>query len=281
MASRLHLRPATRARDVAYLANHVLVPFGNAPSVTSARRRYRPGSQFLAEGKGLAPRTVRECYRVLASMMREAVDSKLLAESPCRGISLPRIPTGEKRFPSAGDVSRLAGCIDPRYRAFVYAGSYLGLRWGSSPVSSGPTSISEQSAFALSVRSSAPATVPLRRDQDLYDAAHPVAAGFLGRHPVRSPRARRPLRVRLPGAQRRVSQLPQLENSLLEPWRTAGRPVAFHSSRDAAHLRRPPDRSRRPSPWDSALRRSRRHPHDDEHVWTSLSQPRRRARSCA
>jgi integrase len=63
-------------------------------------------------------------------MMREAVDSKLLAESPCRRIALPRIPNTEKRFLSAMEVSRLADCIDPRYRAFVYAGSYLGLRWG-------------------------------------------------------------------------------------------------------------------------------------------------------
>jgi integrase len=130
MASRLHLRPATRTRDVAYLANHVLVPFGECPIGHISKEEVQAWIQFLAEGKGLAPRTVRECYRVLASMMREAVDSMLIAESPYRRISLPRIPTSEKRFLSAGEVSRLAGCIDPRYRAFVYAGSYLGLRWG-------------------------------------------------------------------------------------------------------------------------------------------------------
>jgi integrase len=63
-------------------------------------------------------------------MMREAVDSKVIAESPCRRTALPRIPNTEKRFLSALEVARLANSIDPRCRAFVYAGSYLGLRWG-------------------------------------------------------------------------------------------------------------------------------------------------------
>lgn len=130
MASRLHLRPATRVRDVAYLDNHVLDAFGDRPICHISKEEVQAWIQFLVESKGLAPRTVRECYRVLASMMREAVDSKLLAESPCRRIALPRIPSSEKRFLSAIDVSRLASCIDPRYRAFVYAGSYLGFRWG-------------------------------------------------------------------------------------------------------------------------------------------------------
>lgn len=130
MASRLHLRPATRVRDVAYLGNHVLDAFGDRPIGRISKDDVQAWIQFLVESKGLAPRTVRECYRVLASMMREAVDSKLIAESPCRRIALPRIPNTERRFLSATEVSRLAGCIDARYRAFVYTGSYLGLRWG-------------------------------------------------------------------------------------------------------------------------------------------------------
>jgi integrase len=130
MASRLHLRPATRARDVAYLNNHVLNTFGDRPLSHISKEEVQAWVQFLVEGKGLAPRTVRECYRVLASMMREAVDSKLLPESPCRRIALPRIPSTEKRFLSAMEVVRLADTIDPRFRAFVFAGCYLGLRWG-------------------------------------------------------------------------------------------------------------------------------------------------------
>jgi hypothetical protein len=84
MASRLHLRPATRARDVAYLDNHVLAALGDRSISHISKEEVQTWVQFLAEDKGLAPRTVRECYRVLASMMREAVDSKLVPESPCR-----------------------------------------------------------------------------------------------------------------------------------------------------------------------------------------------------
>jgi integrase len=130
MASRLHLRPATRVRDVVYLENHVLAAFGDRPIGHISKEEVQSWIQFLAEGKGLAPRTVRECYRVLASLMREAVDSKLLPESPCRRIALPRIPNTERRFLSALEVSHLAECIDHRFRAFVYVGCYLGLRWG-------------------------------------------------------------------------------------------------------------------------------------------------------
>jgi integrase len=130
MASRLQLRPATRVRDVAYLNNHVLAAFGDRAIGHISKEDVQVWVHFLGERKGLAPRTVRECYRVLASLMREAVDSKLVPESPCRRIALPRIPNTEKRFLSAMQVAHLAECIDPRFRAFVYAGCYLGLRWG-------------------------------------------------------------------------------------------------------------------------------------------------------
>jgi integrase len=71
----------------------------------------------MTEVKRLAPRTVRECHRISSVILREAVDSQLIAASPCHKITLPRVEKRERRFLSAEEVERLADSIDPRYRA--------------------------------------------------------------------------------------------------------------------------------------------------------------------
>jgi integrase len=81
--------------------------------------------------------------------MREAVDARLINESPCRRVTLPRIEHQERRFLTAEEVETLAASLiaqaqvreairpdrrsrqepDP-YSVLVYVGCYLGLRWG-------------------------------------------------------------------------------------------------------------------------------------------------------
>ncbi len=82
----------------------------------------------LSEGKRLAPRTVRECYRILGGLMRAAVDAGLIPESPCQRVTLPRVTREERRFLSAQELENLAGAIDAHYSALIHAGGYLGLR---------------------------------------------------------------------------------------------------------------------------------------------------------
>jgi integrase len=62
--------------------------------------------------------------------MVTAVEERLIAESPCRRISLPRVENVERRFLHASEIERLAVSIDSRYRGLVYVGAYCGLRWG-------------------------------------------------------------------------------------------------------------------------------------------------------
>lgn len=62
--------------------------------------------------------------------MSAAVEARLIAESPCRGINLPRVARREQRFLSAAEVERLANTIHPAFRALVYSAAYLGCRWG-------------------------------------------------------------------------------------------------------------------------------------------------------
>jgi integrase len=128
-ASRLNLRPATRSRDESYLRNHVIPEFQNKAIARVSRKDVQAWVKSLVE-KGLAPRTVRECYRIFGGIMREAVDERLIRESPCRRISLPRIENVERRFLTAPQLETLADSIDERYATLVYVAGYCGLRWG-------------------------------------------------------------------------------------------------------------------------------------------------------
>jgi integrase len=130
MVARLHLRPSTRARDESYLKNHVIPAFGEMAVAGIQKIDVQSWVRFLSEDKGLAPRTVRECYRIMRGIMEEAVDHRLITQTPCRRISLPRIENKERRYLSAPRVSAFAEAMDERYRALVFIGAYLGLRWG-------------------------------------------------------------------------------------------------------------------------------------------------------
>jgi integrase len=129
LGNKLHVRPSSFARDEGYLKNHVLPAFGEVPIGRITRVAVQAWVKDLRESR-LAPATVRTCYRILRSILEEAVEARLIVESPCRRISLPRIPHREQRYLSAEEVERLARAIDARYRALIYAAVYLGCRWG-------------------------------------------------------------------------------------------------------------------------------------------------------
>jgi integrase len=59
-----------------------------------------------------------------------AVDAGMIAQSPCRRISLPKIEREEMCFLTPVEIARLADAIRPRYRALVLVGAYGGLRIG-------------------------------------------------------------------------------------------------------------------------------------------------------
>lgn len=129
MAAKLDQRPAGKDRDLSHLRTHILPAFGTAPLSQIQRAHVRDFVIFLSERKGLAPRTVRDIYNVLGYIMREAVDEKLIASSPCYRIPLPHIPETERRFLTHDQVIKLSRSIDPRYSALVLTGAYMGLRW--------------------------------------------------------------------------------------------------------------------------------------------------------
>lgn len=130
LASRLHLRSSSRARDESYLQNHVIPEFESARLGSITPLDVQRWITSLTEN-GLSPNTVRECYRLMSGVMKAASTARLIGDSPCRGISLPRVETKQQRFLSPTEVEQLALALQPtHYRALIYAAAYLGCRWG-------------------------------------------------------------------------------------------------------------------------------------------------------
>ncbi len=129
LGNKLNLRPASFACDECYLRNHILPEFGEAQLGRITRAHVQTWVKELLE-KGLAPATVRACCRILNSVLNEAVEARLITESPYRRISLPRIPYREQLYLSAEEVERLVEAMNPLHRPLVYAAVYLGCRWG-------------------------------------------------------------------------------------------------------------------------------------------------------
>ena len=128
-ATTVHLRPSSRARDEAYLRNHVLPRFGAMRLDAVGALDVREWVADLSRS-GLAPATVHKAYQTLSKVMRGAVDAGLLARTPCQRIELPPIEREEMRFLAPIEIARLADVMDPRYRALVLVACYCGLRLG-------------------------------------------------------------------------------------------------------------------------------------------------------
>lgn len=80
----------------------------------------------------LAPRTVRETFRLLLSVLESAVEDERIVKNPCRSsaIRVPR-PEEKKLVPwTAAQIAALHDALPPRYRALVMCAAGLGLRQG-------------------------------------------------------------------------------------------------------------------------------------------------------
>ena len=128
-ASRLNRRRSTTARDDSYLRSFVLPTFGELRLVEVQPLAVQ---QWVAElnAAGYAPATIRKAYEILRRIFTAAVESRLIAHSPCQGVKLPKIEQTEKRYLSPAEIHNLADAIHPRFRALVLTAAYSGARFG-------------------------------------------------------------------------------------------------------------------------------------------------------
>lgn len=109
-AFRLHIDPVLGSRPVASVrSTHV---------------------QAWVKHLELSPATVKLMYAVLSGMFAAAVRDRVIAVSPCTGITLPELPHAEHVILTPEQVHGLASALPARYRAAVYLGAGCGLRQG-------------------------------------------------------------------------------------------------------------------------------------------------------
>lgn len=128
-ATRVDLRPSTRARDDVYARNYLLPSLGALPLGKIDRTVLRTWVAAL-NARGLAPATVVKAAQLAGKALRAAADERLIAANPAERLELPRVEIDEARFLAPAEVATLADGIDSRYRSFVLVGAYGGLRFG-------------------------------------------------------------------------------------------------------------------------------------------------------
>lgn len=127
LQARIGIRSATRARDESLLRVHVLSAFGSRPLAKIRRGEVQEWVKNLSTTH--SPATVRECYRILASYFREAVDERLIGETPCYRITLPRKVRTERKFLNPEQIDALIEAAPQKHRALVLTAVFTGMRW--------------------------------------------------------------------------------------------------------------------------------------------------------
>ncbi len=129
LATRVSLRPTTRARDESY-ANSMILPVLGDRRIGSITHDELQAwvADLVAAGK--APATVVKARQIVSKILAGAVKAKLIPSNPADDLDVPKVEREEQRFLTPAEIARLADCIDPDYRSLVLVGAYCGLRQG-------------------------------------------------------------------------------------------------------------------------------------------------------
>lgn len=121
-------KPATVANERAALDKHVLPELGSKRfgSITPVEVQ-----ALVNELSGkLAPRSVRRVHSTVRAICNYAMATDVIARSPLRGIKLPAMTPARVHVFTPAELAAAADALPPEYRAMVWLGAVLGLRWG-------------------------------------------------------------------------------------------------------------------------------------------------------
>ena len=109
-----------------------IVPVFGRTSLASMRRSDVQGWVRRMSDSGLAPSTVESYYRCLAAIFISATKDKLIHESPCVDIALPRSDANAASLVplTIEQVDELAEAVNERFTAMLRTQAGLGLRQG-------------------------------------------------------------------------------------------------------------------------------------------------------
>lgn len=156
-------RPMTARTVERHLRVHALPVFGPMPIGSIRVSDVQAWVTGLCVRHGLAPSTARAVFENVRAIFRAAVSDRLIAFSPCDGVSLPRVtPRRVQPLPHA-QVRELVAAMHPRYRALVVVAAGTGLRAGE--------------LFGLQVRHVDLLHAMVRVEQQLHEISGRVVVG--------------------------------------------------------------------------------------------------------
>ncbi|WP_223198447.1 tyrosine-type recombinase/integrase [Solihabitans fulvus] len=80
--------------------------------------------------KGRSESTAAKGYRLLRAIMNTALDDNRIKRNPCRIKGAGEEKAPERPVATVDQVLKLAAAVQPRFRAFILAAAFTGLRWG-------------------------------------------------------------------------------------------------------------------------------------------------------
>lgn len=122
----LHMRPATLRRVSIHLRVHIVPGLGRVRLRDLSKAQVQAWVVDLSAG--LAPSTVRAVVVTLRSVLLAAVEERLIASSPARGVRLPAVTRAKVAPMTPGHVQVIADAVPARWRALVLLGAASGLR---------------------------------------------------------------------------------------------------------------------------------------------------------
>lgn len=111
MASKVNLKPKTKADYEMRLRAHVIPRFGDVPITKITRADVQAWIQEMVESNSSGS-TIRHAVGILSRVLNEAVGSGALVANPCQRISLPRLTKGNVQPLTLEQVKALATAIE-------------------------------------------------------------------------------------------------------------------------------------------------------------------------
>lgn len=128
LAEHRDLEPRTRDRYRSSLDVHLLKEFGHVHLDRITSEAIQEWVWRLQDA-GYAAETVRGHANLLRAVLARGVKRKLIDTSPFNGIELPKRLKRPRRVLTEAELERLAAAMPEPYRATIYVGAYMGLRF--------------------------------------------------------------------------------------------------------------------------------------------------------
>lgn len=124
----VHHRPSTAEATMSRLERHLLPHFDRRPMASIQRSDIQAWVKDRAQH--LAPSTLEVVYGLMATIMRSAVEDRVLSHTPCRSIRLPAKGGSRVRVPSEDELGQLLDAAPAHARALIVMMAGSGMRLG-------------------------------------------------------------------------------------------------------------------------------------------------------